>query len=720
MNYEILLPIVLIIAAISVYYFYPTDRETSKKQIELPDINYDNITTMTLRKLINKENLDEIPSEFNQYTDYQNIATGKPYLFIPCLYVDCEPNTFFLFLKLKILYKDLTFDPFTEIPGKKEYVIKYTIEGTEYTVKGELTEEPILVGIFNSGTIVNIKVHYQVVDGDNIRKSKETEIITIMVPQVDNNYCQSIPYKGRKMFFSNNQCVQPTDQRMMYQCLTKRDPLRGNIDVWSNKENKCVNLQLEKPVDLKEKCNIAMSRFRPEDYCGGQSIPLGESIRYKCDYPKAGNIVYDQNKFYNKFDEPTLAYWTKVRGINTMERIWEKVYECEKDYDGSTIATLPCLTFADEERQKICLDYQKEKFPNCHSWDFHNGDYICDKCKPNYYGKKCTRSLLDEMKKYPNCTEWMFQGGQFMCKKCRTGYYDETDKCQFEPTSIMQQHPNCLFQYAGDGKFTCYKCKEGYYDPKKMCTIQPGEDLVGCETWELVNDKLECSKCKDRYFGEKEGCIYSLDEAKLENPNCLEETLIFNVDTFDCGKCQEGYFGKKCEHTLDQINNDYPNCTGEWSYNMEKNQLECTKCEVGFQGDRCEGSLHDTYPNCTDIPDESDWALDEESGEIKCKQCDDKYKGDKCELAKCTAFDGQVACKDQSNCQFMVKKQSLKRLDQKKFDEAMAWCNDNRAGGWNGQFCKEDIKKGTRCCDKSMSKEECWDAYGDMPDERTE
>lgn len=495
----IVIILLLVAAGGAGYYFY-----FMKKTIQFGTFGY-----TTYQDLIDKGLLEKLSPDFSRYMKINLVSTNNKVIFVPCLSSDCQPNTFYLFIKLEINNLDQLLD--------KKYKVEYTINNETSLIEDNIDKlvdnNIIRVPLVNGGSSIKIKASYSVDD-----KTETTEDLYLLVPNMSSYYCKRIPYgKDQNTLFVSGTCVPPTSAVDMHTCLTQYDPTINDIHVWDESTSKCVPLlgRSDSGQQLEISCNAAMDDTGIMGYCDGQEIPLGEPLEYKCNPPIAGETVYDKNLFTQILEnkiagQSPLEYWQSKGKINNLEDVWKKVYECDTEKDGTTIEKYPCFNLASQKRKDICSEYQQLKTdtPECEIWEYED-KVKCKKCLSEIkYGDIC------ELEKKPNKCESGWSPENAICQKCMEDYYGE--KCSFDIKEVLDKYPKCdrdKWEFTGDG-FKCSECPTDLYGD--FCTHDINEAknrYPGCEEWRFTGSDFECVRCK-KYLT-KEYCALNRDVGQV-------------------------------------------------------------------------------------------------------------------------------------------------------------------------------------------------------------
>lgn len=495
---------------------------------ELSGIRFDTFTNYTYKTLANMGYLTPLPEEFNEFNNRD--LPVKEYLLLPCIYASCQRNSFYLFIKLAL--DDI--QSLIKVSGKKEFVINYTTDGKwkgnngELTIEGDwvekripFTEYPILMGTIRGGSYVYIKAHYEITHEGKTIKGKETPILPIQAPVINEELCNNIPYLDQSMIYVDGKCRVPSKEELEYLCLTSNNPL-NTVSVWDYEKKKCINLKGKEQPSLKDTCEDLVRKLSPDDYCEGQEVSLDTPIEYKCEPPTGNGNTYEKNGLYKQFRNKINTtnpqeYWE----IDNLERVWEKVYECDYDFNGKTIDKLPCLKYIDNK--EVCLNHRKRSVPKCIEWEFNpvKGKHVCRKCEGEAFGDNCEIDPSSAKEMYPNCAKFDYIDNKFVCSRCKPGYFDYKNGCNRYPGEMKERYPDTHCDtWQWDGKdFTCTACSSPYRMEEKepyLCRECICDQFMG---------KIPCRNCPN---------------CRLVAKGSLEGGLLaYNLDRYDKGYNQQ-------------------------------------------------------------------------------------------------------------------------------------------------------------------------------------
>lgn len=618
------------------------------------------------RSLVEEKLMEELPESFNHFMDNKDLVSRNKYvLLVPCFHRTCQPESFYLFVRLTLP----NIKQLLRIGNRGKIMVEYTIESKlmKIDIPLEDIDKLVKLGPISAGSNVRIQAKYKL---ENIEEVRPSDILNISVPVMDSIYCSTIPYNQNQYTLSyNNTCYPPTDETMMFNCLTRSDPSDGFMLMWDKENKECAPLKKQKPPVFIDICEEQMKKSNLNEYCDGQETELPRSINYKCEFPKAGNAVYDKDTFVRAFESEVDGknvedYWIEKGTINSLDDAWNKVYQCDKRYDGKTIDKISCLSFADDRRKAVCNNYRlqkqlgqncaewvdeygvakcakckkdfygdlcnydlaeaREQIPGCDIWEYNNDQFICTSCKDDFYGDNCRFDLKPHKKKYPNCDEWEFQDDNFNCVSCKDNFYGDT--CEYDIRPSQEEAPNCeewKFTGAGDS-FDCVKCKKDHYGPScKINLAAIKKANPNCIKWDIIDDKIQCLECRYNYYGEDVYCKHNVVPFKLENPRC--ETWDYEEDTFECKECKPPYFGldNKCQNNRKTVETDNPGCA-KWE--LINDEYKCMECLPNFYNtnENCKYSLDkisEDNPGC------NDWEFTGDG--FRCVDCKPGFYGER-------------------------------------------------------------------------------------------
>lgn len=639
--------IILAVAASIYYYLYI---------MEKPPITLGGFRSTTYQQLLELGHLDPLPKGYYSFMDRNLVTADKRIIVVPCLHDGCQPNTFYLFVKLDIpKLSDLLFFGGT-------YLVEYTINKSETKqISGDLENllynNLVKIGPVNGGSSIEIKGSYTAGD-----ETKVSDSAIVNLPNMTPQYCTTIPYGNQRTVFFNNGCYAPTDELNMYRCLTGYDPTTGNVRMWNQEEGRCVSLVGKENPTLRDKCRKETSGLDLNEYCDEQEVVFEEPIYYECQLPKTGNVPYDKDMFERAFNnkiagQSAADHWK----LEYLDDIWDGLYDCTERYSGKNVNSLPCLEFVDENKKAMCNKYQEAKTgtPNCGRWVKEGNNAKCVECKPGFYGSNCQFGEDKIPTDNQNCAKWNVSGDTFTCDQCKSGYYG--DKCEHSLQEMMDKNPNCAQWDFSNGKFNCRKCQTGFYDNNNNCkdNIRDVEkEYPGCSDWYYDGIKFVCVSCKRDYHISDDNCKYSLEEAQNAYPGCGEWEFNKESKEFICKRCLSNNFaGDKCEINLKEehpgcanwkrTNGDvecvgcnvdhylteenckytpdkekYPDCL-QWEFNEEDRSFSCKECGNYYEGRYCETDLEEKYPGCKTFEKGED-------GKFTCKVCEPGYDGEDC------------------------------------------------------------------------------------------